>query len=91
MIQLLKPIALATAKSVGRGASAAFHWLNFNKRDYTGIVGMVALGVGIGAIMWPAGLISVGVVLLYMAHGGGRRGMDRRGDGSGSDGGASGQ
>lgn len=78
------------AKRFGMMVITAARWLHLDKRDCTGIAGMASLGAGASAIFWPAGLIAVGVVLLYVAHGG-VSGIFRRGIGSSGDGRASGE
>ena len=72
-------------------AIAVVQRFNLDKRDWTGIVGLSIFGAGVWAIFWPAGLIAIGVVLLYVAHGGVNSGIPKRGNGSDGDGGASGQ
>lgn len=96
MIQLRKlqrikqvgPSTRRVAIAVAKRAIAVVRWLNLDKRDCTGIAGISIFGAGVSAIFWPAGLIAVGVVLLYVAHGGVNSGIPKRGDGSSGDGGA---
>lgn len=64
---------------------------DLDKRDCTGIAGISLFGAGVSAIFWPAGLIAVGVVLLYVAHGGVNSGISKPSIGSGGDGGATGE
>ena len=83
MIQLLKLLFRPVVVAI-----AVVRRLNLDKRDCTGIAGISIFGTGVSAIFWPAGLIAIGVVLLYVAHGGVNSGIPKRGDGSGGDGGA---
>ncbi len=79
-----------STKRIGMVPIAVVRGLNLDKRDCTGIAGISTFGAGAWAIFWPAGLIAIGVVLLYVAHGG-VNGILKRGNGTGSDDGASGQ
>ncbi len=86
MIHLLEPL-----KRIGGVAIAVARRLNLDKRDCTGIAGISTFGIGVGAVFWPAGLIAIGVVLLYVAHGGVNSGISKRGNRSSGDGGTPGQ
>lgn len=57
---------------------------NVDREEWLGALGLTCLGFGIGAIYWPAALIVVGLVCLYLAWEGARRGDSTRDAGSGS-------
>ena len=42
-------------------------------REATGLIGLVLLAIGLGAIWWPSAPVVCGCVLLYVAHGGIKR------------------
>ena len=56
-----------------RGIKALTKNLDIDLRDCIATGGLAALGTGVGFIYWPAALVVVGIVLLYMAHGGVKR------------------
>ena len=55
-----------------------------DREEWLGALGLACIGIGIGAIYWPAAFIVVGLVLLYLAWEGARRGVTTRDTGSGS-------
>ena len=71
---------------------AAVKWLNghVDRDEWLLGLGLSFLGVGIGAIYWPVALIVVGLVFLYLAWEGARRGDTSRDSSSSSGGSGSG-
>lgn len=42
-------------------------WLDLDERDAFFFAGLAFTGVGVGTYSWPAGLVAVGVVCLFVA------------------------